>query len=89
MTCDNPPLALMHFHPPPLSLSLECGHGGLCWTCAKSIVEAQDHYPLACPMCRKKITSIIRIPEEAMMSDVEGQMYEAEEGIRVRIAGRN
>ena len=37
---------------------MECGHGGLCFECGKSL--AQRH-PRTCPICRGPISSVLKV----------------------------
>ena len=37
---------------------LECGHGGICFSCAERCARKR---PPLCPMCRQRISSIVRI----------------------------
>ena len=46
---------------------LECGHSGLCVACASSL-WAQDR---RCPLCRKRINSIMRIVMEEEVQEVQ------------------
>ena len=45
---------------PPDAVLLECGHGGVCVSCAESIWNQRPEGRL-CPMCRVQITGIVKI----------------------------
>ena len=39
---------------------LECGHGGVCHACARTCATRE---PRKCPLCRKRITRVMKIGE--------------------------
>jgi len=47
---------------------LECGHGGICFACAERCARKR---PPLCPMCRTRITQIVRIAGPAEVVDGE------------------
>ena len=42
----------------PDACFMECGHGGICFTCATVIANRQPH---VCPFCRNRIAQVLRI----------------------------
>lgn len=53
---------------PREAVLLECGHGGICFSCAERCARTR---PPLCPMCRTRITQIVRIAGPAEMVDGE------------------
>ena len=52
---------------------MECGHGGLCMRCAK---KCRAKRPPVCPMCRQRITLVVRVkPGEVAVDAEEGQAH--------------
>jgi len=47
---------------------LECGHGGMCFSCALRCARKR---PALCPMCRAPIQQIVRVAGPAMLVDGE------------------
>lgn len=54
---------------------LECGHGGVCFACARSLAT---RHPRTCPICRMPITAFLKVKK------TEGNIVVAEEGFTVR-----
>ncbi|CAN0583175.1 unnamed protein product, partial [Ectocarpus sp. 12 AP-2014] len=39
---------------------MECGHGGVCFTCATTLADSPPHL---CPVCRKVIQEVFKLHE--------------------------
>lgn len=53
---------------PREAVFLECGHGGVCYPCARKCWNSQRNH--GCPVCRQPVTQVVRIaPEETPGAD--------------------
>ncbi|CAM9635772.1 unnamed protein product [Chrysoparadoxa australica] len=73
----------------PDAVLLDCGHGGLCYGCAQNLAQQGDN---SCPICRKQVVTVLRLPHDAMLNDdndeaERGRVIRSLEGFSLTLGG--
>ncbi len=55
---DDESKCVICFSGPRDAVLLECGHGGLCYACARRCLRKKSK---ECPMCRQPVTQVVHI----------------------------